>query len=47
MAGFGTLHEVKTQWSIDDVADAHEVLTLKENAERKAIAEAQKGQGRR
>lgn len=37
MAGYGTLYEVKKVWQIDDVADAHEILDLKEEAERKAM----------
>lgn len=38
MAGYGSLHEVKKLWTIDDVADAHEILDLQADAERRARA---------
>lgn len=34
IAGYGTLHEVKHLWTIDDLMDAHEALDIKEEAER-------------
>lgn len=34
------LVEVETQWSLDDVWDAHEVLDLHEESEAKAAARA-------
>lgn len=37
MAGLGTLMEVRYQWTIDDIFDAHEALDIREEAERKAI----------
>lgn len=30
MAGVATLQEIKTQWTIDDLADANEILDYKE-----------------
>jgi hypothetical protein len=33
MAGFGTLHEVKHQWTIEDLWDAHEACDIKEEAQ--------------
>lgn len=37
--------EVKKQFSIDDLADAHEVLDMREDAERQAQADAQRQRG--
>jgi hypothetical protein len=31
-----TLHEIETFWSIDDLADAHEALDIRNEAEVKA-----------
>ncbi len=31
-----TLYEVETHWSIDDLADAHEALDIKQEAQAKA-----------
>ena len=42
MAGYGTLHEVKHLWNINDLLDSHEVLDMKEAAER-AMLERTKG----
>lgn len=33
LAGLGSLQEIETHWSIDDLADANEALDLKEEAE--------------
>lgn len=35
-ARIATLHEIDTHWSIDDLADAHEALDIKTEAEAKA-----------
>lgn len=40
MAGLGTLTEVRQQWQIHDLADAWELLDAKEEAERRAHAQA-------
>jgi hypothetical protein len=40
MAGLGTLSEVRLQWRIEDIADAWELLDAKEEAERRAHAQA-------
>lgn len=37
MAGLDTLHNVQTQWTIDDLADAHEALKVKAYMERNAV----------
>lgn len=42
MAGMGSLMEVKRSWDICALADAHELLDLKEDAERKAHQDAQR-----
>ena len=36
MAGYGTLHEVKYKWEIEELFDALEVLDIKEEAEQRA-----------
>lgn len=33
----GTLKEVQYEWDLDDLADAHEVLDLKESAQSQAM----------
>lgn len=38
-AGYGTLVDVETLWSLDDVADAHAVLDAFETAEIRAREE--------
>jgi len=35
LAGLGTLKEVKTEWNIYDVMDAHEALDIKNEIEEK------------
>lgn len=42
MAGYGTLHEVRTLWSIDDLMDAVECLEVKADAEAWAHEQAQR-----
>ena len=42
MAGIGTLHEIKTQWDIDDLADANDLLDLKEELLAKQQEEHEK-----
>ena len=34
LAKIATLYEIETHWSIDDLADAHEVLDVKYNIEQ-------------
>lgn len=41
-----SLHEIETLWSIDDVIDANAVLDLYDEAERRAIQEAERKTGR-
>jgi hypothetical protein len=36
MAGYGRLIEVKKDWDIDDLMDAHEALDIKAEAEHHA-----------
>lgn len=36
MAGLDTLTNVQTQWTIDDLADAHQALQVKSHMERAA-----------
>lgn len=43
-----TLRELEEHWSIDDLADAHEALNIKEEAENWALEKARKeGQRKR
>lgn len=35
--GLGTLKEVKYDWTIDDLMDAHEALDVKEEIEARAM----------
>lgn len=42
MAGYGTLTEVRRDWSIDDLMDAVECLEVKADAEVWAHQQAQK-----
>jgi hypothetical protein len=35
-----TLHEIESHWSIDDLADAHEALDIRQEAEAKAYRKA-------
>jgi hypothetical protein len=42
LAGFATLEEVKTRWTLDDVMDAGEILDAREAQE----ARMAKGKGR-
>lgn len=42
MAGYGTLHEVRHLWSIDDLMDAVECLEVKADAEAWAHEQAQR-----
>jgi hypothetical protein len=38
-----TLREIETHWSIDDLADAHEVLDIKAEAEQYAARQSKRG----
>jgi len=44
VAGFGSLMEVRKEWDLDALCDAHEVLDLREDAEQQALQEAQRPQ---
>lgn len=44
MAGYGTLVEVQTQWSLDDLADALEAIEVSAECEREAAARARKNE---
>jgi len=37
--------EIKRDWDIDALCDAHEILDMREDAERQAMAEAQRQHG--
>jgi len=39
--------EIKREWTIDALSDAHEILDMREDAERQAMLEAQAKQGGR
>lgn len=43
MAKFATLEQVKTQWTIDDVMDAVDVLDIQADIEAQAAAAAKGG----
>lgn len=43
MAGLCTITEAKRVLTLDELADAHELLTLREEMERKAMADAKQG----
>lgn len=43
MAGLCTIKHAKREVTLDELADMHELLTLKEEMERKAMADAQQG----
>lgn len=40
MAGFGRLKEVKDDWNIDELLDAHEALDIKEEREAAMMEKA-------
>lgn len=46
LEGVATLQEIETWWSIDDLADAHEALDVKQALEAAAL-ERSKSSGRR
>lgn len=42
MAGLARLHEVKNEWTIDELLDAHEVLDIRDEAEHHAYEAARR-----
>ena len=42
MAGLDILTNVQERWSIDDLADAHEALDMKEEAEERVREESER-----
>lgn len=46
MAGMAPLQEIKTQWTIDDLADANEILDYKEEMAFKEQEEFKRKMGR-
>jgi len=45
VAGYGTLKELQTEWSLYDVLDAHEVLEIKHEIETKSLEDNKNKRG--